>query len=370
MIRPPVTTILTVVSICVLLTAKAQAHPAWGIAVDRQGQVYFSDLKTIWKVDAQGRLSVFRAGNDRHTHELNIDEAGNLYGVDNSYDPATQRFFIALWKMTPAGGFSYLLAPTDNPPKGISIWRDRDGNMYSVEQNNQLKHETLLWRRTLSENVSVLAGGSYGYADGKGSQAKFSNIIGMAFGPDNSLYLTDSFSVRKVTMDGTVTTLARNVVAENASGNPAGRIPLLGIAVDAQGNVFVADWANQRILKIAPDGQLATLIRAEEPWFPTGVAIRGDDFYILEESHTPAFIPAGTRVRKLSPDGTVRVLATIGENGVPSASLSAGEILSGENSEGISGPERNIPYSLIGTGVSILVLAVIVWRMRGRMDDR
>ncbi len=53
MLRALVTTILAIASICILLTAKAQAHPAWGIAVDHQGQVYFSDLKTIWKIDVQ-----------------------------------------------------------------------------------------------------------------------------------------------------------------------------------------------------------------------------------------------------------------------------------------------------------------------------
>src|SRR5918992_2930118 len=307
MIRALVTTILAIASICILLTTKAQAHPAWGIAVDRQGQVYFSDLKTIWKIDAQGKLSVFRAGG--HTHELNIDEAGNVYGEHD---------FSVIWKMTPAGDFSYIQAPTDNPPRGVSIWRDRDGNMYSVEQNNHLRRETLLWRRTPSGNVSVLAGSSYGHADGKGSQAKFSNIVGMAFGPDGSLYLTDSSSVRRVTMDGTVTTLARNVMVENASGNPAGGSSLFGIAVDAQGKAFVADYGNRRILKIAPNGQMTTLIRTEESWFPTGVAERGGELYILEESHTPAYKPIGTRVRKLFPDGRVTVLATVGGNRVSS----------------------------------------------------
>src|SRR5437763_7193689 len=155
MTRAPFMTVITTLAVCIFLASDAQAHPAWGIAVDHQGQVYFSDLKTVWKIDAQGKLSIFRAGDDRHTHELNLDEAGNVYGVDNSYDSATQRFFSAIWKMTPAGGFSYLLAPTDNTSKGISIWRDRDGNMYSVEQNNQLKRETLLLRRTPSGNVSV-----------------------------------------------------------------------------------------------------------------------------------------------------------------------------------------------------------------------
>ncbi len=103
----------------------------------------------------------------------------------------------------------------------------------------------------------------------------------MAFGPDGSLYLTDGSSIRKVTMDETVTTLVRKVMLENASGNSAGGSSLFGIAVDAQGNAFVADYGNRRILKVAPDGQMTTLVRAEESWFPTGVAERGGEIYIL-----------------------------------------------------------------------------------------
>src|SRR5688500_1114232 len=243
--RAQIITILSVVLACFLLTSEAQAHPAWGIAVDRQGQVYFSDLKTIWKIDTQGIVSVFRA--EGHTHDLNVDEAGNVYGEHD---------FTAIWKMTPTGGFSYLYAPMDNPPRGISLWRDRDGNMYSVEQNNHLKRETLLLKRTPDGKVGVLAGGSYGHADGQGGQAKFSNIVGVAFGPDGSLYLSDGSSVRKITVDGTVTTLARNIMVESASGKPVGASSLFGIAVDAQINVFAADYGNRRVLKITPDNQL------------------------------------------------------------------------------------------------------------------
>lgn len=144
---------------CVLLADNVSAHPAWGITIDQHNQIYFSDLETIWKIDAQGKLAVFRAGlSGRHTHELNIDEARNLSGAENSYESATQRFFSAIWKRTPAGDFSYLLAPTDNPPKGSSIWRDREGNMYHVAHYPE--RELLILRRTPNSTVSALVGSS------------------------------------------------------------------------------------------------------------------------------------------------------------------------------------------------------------------
>jgi len=349
MIRALVTTILAIASIYIFLTTMAQAHPARVIVVDLKGQVYFSDLKTVWKIDAQGKLSAFRAGG--HTHELNIDQAGNVYGEHD---------FSVIWKMTPDGVFSYIQAPTDNRPRGASIWRDRDGNMYSKEQNNHLKRETLLLKRTPSGSVSVLAGSSYGHADGRGRQAKFSNIGGMTFGANGSLYLVDSSSIRMVKMDGTVTTLARKITVENASGNPPEGSSLFGIAVDPQGNAFVADYSNRRILKIAPDGQMSTPIRAEESWFPTGVAERSSELYILEESHTPAFQPIGTRVRKLSSDGKVSTLATVGEDTNPPARTTHVST----NVESVAEPKGFASYWLIGLCASVFLGSGVVWRIR------
>ena len=362
MTRALIITITAIISMCVLLADSVSSHPAWGIVVDRNNQIYFSDLETIWKIDALGKLTVFRAGvSGRHIHELAIDEGGNLYGADYSYESETQHYINAIWKMMPAGGFTYILSPTNSLPRGMSIWRDRAGNMYSVEQNNHLKRETLLLRRTPSGNVSVLAGSSYGHADGKGSQAKFSSIVGMAFGPDGSLYLVDSSSIRKVTMDGAVTTLVRNVMVENASGNSVGGSSLFGIAVDAQGNAFVADYGNRRILKIAPNGQLTTLIRSEESWFPTGVAARGGEIYILEEAHTPSYTPIGTRIRKLSSDGKILVLATVGENTNPPASTTP---ISTNIESSVVVPKEFSSYWLVGIGASVFALSIVVWRIR------
>jgi sugar lactone lactonase YvrE len=370
--RALIATVLAVTGACLLLVVRAQAHPSWGIAVDPQGQVYFSDLKTIWKIDSRGRLAVFRAGGDRHTHDLNVDEAGNLYGADNSYEPATKRFTSALWKMTPGGDFSYLLTPTDNPPEGASIWRDRDGNTYHVTDFPE--HELLVLKRSPGGDLTALVGSSS--AVGIYRQGVPYSIGGMAFGSDGALYFTHGANVSKVTMSGALTPLIRNLLVEKDEGKPkdAGSpTQLFGIIVDAQGNALVADYGNRRVLKITPGGQATTLLRAEEPWFPTGVAARGGDVYILEIAHTPSYKPTGTRVRKLSPDGSVRVLATVDENSKSreeNVTPSAGEGSPGGNHEGRSKFRQGLLYMMLGAGVGIFALTMIAWRARKRMSER
>lgn len=83
--------LLAVIGIWTIFPANTPAHPASGIVVDRAGNIYFSDLETIWRLDTQGKLSVFRqCESGRHVHELAIDEQDNVYGADVSYKPATE----------------------------------------------------------------------------------------------------------------------------------------------------------------------------------------------------------------------------------------------------------------------------------------
>jgi hypothetical protein len=295
-----------------------------------------------------------------------MDEEGNLYGADYSYEPSTQKYINAIWKMTPAGGFSYILAPTYNLPKGMGILRDRDGNTYYVEQNNHLKRETLLLKRTPGGNTSVLAGSSYGQSDGKGSQAKFSSIVGMAFGTDGSLYVADNDSVRRVAMDGTVTTLANNLVRINPNKNGVeGEVAwgaLMGLAVDHQGNAYVADYRNRRVLKVTHDGAVSTVASAEQGWSPTGVAYKDGDLYILEFA-TATTGEVKPHVRKLSADGKLMMLAAIGasENATSSGNSDA------EKSERRVTSRKNVLSLLIAAGALVLALTFTIWRVRRKM---
>jgi sugar lactone lactonase YvrE len=307
---------LAVVAGC-FVSSTAKAHPATGIVVDRSGNVYFSDLETIWKIDAQGRKTVFRAGvSGRHVHELSIDEAGNVYGADLSYNPSRKSWPSSVWKMTPAGQFTYLLEPTEHPPRGMSIWRDGEGNMYWVDQNNHTKSQTLLLLRTPDGRVTTLAGGSYGHKDGRGAEANFSSVGGMAFGPDGSLFLADRDSVRKVSMDGSVSTIAKDLNFKTADDKPTllggAHGSLAGLTVDANGNVFVADAGNRRLLKITNGGKVEVVYRAEPPFFPNGVAMtQAGDLYVLEVGFTLPGSWSGPRVRRLS-GGKNEIVAVAG----------------------------------------------------------
>ncbi len=294
------------------LISDVLTHPAWGIVVDGNKQIYFSDLETIYKIDSQGKLSIFRAGvNGRHIHDLTIDAGGNLYGWDNSYEPQTQKHLRAFWKMSPGGEYTEIVPLTENLPTGMSIWRDLDGNMYAAEPWNNEKRESKIIKRTTDRKTTLFAGGNYGYLDGEKQKAKFGIILDMAFAKDNSIYLTDSNRVRKLDKFGIVKTIYPDKVEEKNQKKSETASQLFGLDVGEQNNVFAADFANSRLLKISSDGKVSTFFNSEKDWSPIGVATFGDEVYVLEVRPYTASIHTGNRVLKISSTGKSTVIANL-----------------------------------------------------------
>ena len=367
---------LLVSTLVLFSAAEVKAHPATGIVADRQGQVFFSDLETVWKLTRDGKLSVFRAGvSGRHVHELAIDGEDNIFGADISYEPATKKWISDVWKMTPEGKFTYLLAPTTDPPPGVSIWRDQNGNMFSIDQNNHTKTQTLLLMRTADGKVTTFAGGAYGHADGKATAARFSSVGGLAFGLDGNLYLTDGTSVRKVTTDGVVSTVATGLDFRTAEDKPTlfgGSYGILaGLTVDSRGNVYVADAGNRRLLRIANDGKVTVAYRAEPPYFPNGVfATRADELYVMEVGFTMPSNWSGPRVRKISADGKSVLLATVGaqEAGTLRTSVAQGLGASGESFlQLLTG---RLKYLILAFFAIVVATITFAWRRHRRQRQR
>jgi hypothetical protein len=294
------------------LTVNVFSHPAWGVVVDQNRQIYFSDLETIYKIDLQGKLSIFRAGvSGRHVHDLSIDADGNLYGWENVYEPQTEKHLRAFWKMSPAREFTEIVSLTENPPSGMSIWRDAGGNTYSVEPWSNEKKTAKIIKRAVDGRTSVFAGGKYGYLDGRKKQAEFGAIVDMTFGKDGAIYLTDSNRVRKIGQDGIVKTIYSDELTAKNQKNSQAPSQLFGLDIDKENNVFAADFANSRLLKINSGGAVSTFLTSDKDWSPIGVATFGDDVYVLEGRPLSASTHDGNRVLKVSKTGESTIVVNL-----------------------------------------------------------
>ncbi|UGQ48349.1 NHL repeat-containing protein [Massilia endophytica] len=129
---------------------------------------------------------------------------------------------------------------------------------------------------TTQGEVLTLAGGKEGFADGQGAAASFNTPSGLAIDRQGNLYVADTanHAIRKVTPEGAVATLAGNGQPGYADGQGAearfnGPV---GIAVDGKGNVFVADTYNDCIRMIDAQGMVTTYAGNGKPGDADGPA--------------------------------------------------------------------------------------------------
>ncbi|GAA0416211.1 NHL repeat-containing protein [Massilia aurea] len=166
--------------------------------------------------------------------------------------------------------------------------------------------------------VSTLAGGKEGFVDGLGAAAAFNTPSAIALDHLGNLYVADTgnHAIRRIAPGGAVTTLAGNGSPGYVDG--IGRAAQfngpVGIAVDDAGIVYVADTYNDRIRRIAPDGTVTTLAGTGKPnlFDGPGTAAAFDTPSALAVDHDGNLYIADTgnnAVRRLRPDGTVDTLA-------------------------------------------------------------
>lgn len=96
--------------------------------------------------------------------------------------------------------------------------------------------------------------------DGTGADARFGPIVGLAVDGSGTVYVAEEQSIRKIDRQGRVTTLAGGVAGYADGAGAAARFGALGgIAADQAGNVYASDLANTAIRKITPAGLVTTL---------------------------------------------------------------------------------------------------------------
>ncbi|MEO6992278.1 MAG: immunoglobulin domain-containing protein [Lacunisphaera sp.] len=144
-------------------------------------------------------------------------------------------------------------------PSGVAV--DTEGNVFVADMSNHI-----IRKITPGGVVTTFAGsaGLSGSTDGVGNNARFSNPAGLAFDSVGNLFVADfgNNAIRKITPDGTVSTfvgLAGSFGDVDGIGSAARFYGPSGIAIDQFGDFFVADNYNNKIKKITPDGQVSTI---------------------------------------------------------------------------------------------------------------
>ncbi len=237
-----------------------------------------------------------------------VDMAGNVFVADAGNN--------MIRKITPSGLLSNFAgsgspgaadgtgaAASFNYPTSVAV--DSAGNVYVADGDNHKIREI-----SSTGVVTTLAGsGAIGSQDGIGTAASFNQPYGIAVDAAGNVYVADleACLVRKITPTGVVTTLAGSGsqgyvdgVGAAASFNDPN-----GIAVDGSGNVFIADTLNHAIRRITPDGLVSTYAGGQfkQPFtYPYGVAVDANgNVYVGNTS--------GNDVRVITPYGGISILA-------------------------------------------------------------
>lgn len=208
-----------------------------------------------------------------------------------------------------------------NFPNAATV--DSAGNVFVADGGNHV-----IRKITSNGMVSTVAGlsGAWGNADGVGELARFHRPEGIAVDGEGNLYVSDSFTVRKITPDGVVTTLAgqaNQFGAQDGTGGAARFSTLTGLAVDGAGNIYVADSGNHTMRKITPVGVVTTVAGAAGVAgstdgvlsvarfnYPTGVTVDSTgNIYVADLGNAT--------IRVITSGGIVRTLAgRTGQRGV------------------------------------------------------
>jgi len=259
-----------------------------GIVADGNGAIFVAQSNRVLKLAPDATVSTVVAGNGTAGYSgdggpatraqlnfpegLALDSAGNLYIADSNNN-RVRRVALDGTISTVAGngtaGYSGDGGPaTDaqlNAPNGIAV--DAANNLYIADYGNERV------RKVGSDGIiSTVAGKGHGDSNcqtppadgGPATSGQLCGLATVAVDMKGNVYISDGGNqrVRKVSR-GVISTVAGNGTAGySGDGGPAVRAQLNfpdGIAVDSLGNLYIADSANMRIRKVAPDGIISTV---------------------------------------------------------------------------------------------------------------
>ena len=313
-------------------TAAELFYPS-GIAVDGSGNLYVSDVNPyVRKIDLTGTISNF-AGNGTFgytgdgglataaevgANKLATDNSGNVYIANaNSVRKISTAGIITTIAGSSTAAFSGDGGPATaamlNGVFGIAV--DASGNVFVGDVNN-FRVRKISTAGIISTYVGNGTSGNSGDG-GMATDAQIQDPTGLAIDASGNLYIADNTSnvIRKVTPSGTISTIIGNGTAGYSGDGGAATIATLdhaaSVAIDASGNLYIADLNNNVIRKVTAAGIISTyagngtsgfsgdggIATAGELSQPSGVALDGSgNLYIADNQNS--------RVRKVTAAST------------------------------------------------------------------
>ena len=255
------------------------------VALDVAGNVYVADTANdvIRQINAFGFVSTI-AGQPHHPGSsdgtnngaqfympfgITVDAATNIYVTDSINNTVRKIVPVAAgWAVSTIAG--QVLVPGSNDgigtnaqfsgPVGIAV--SSGTNLFVADDNNDTIRKMTLAGTNWAVSTFAGAVGVYGDADGTAGNARFHSPIGVAVDGAGNVYVADANNneIRKLTTSGVVSTFAGvSTGSTDGPGTNALFWSTAAVALDARGNVFVADYYNCTIRKIATNKVVSTI---------------------------------------------------------------------------------------------------------------
>jgi sugar lactone lactonase YvrE len=208
--------------------------------------------------------------------------------------------------------------------------------------------------------ITIAGDGNSAHKDGKGVDAEFTEINAIVIDKLGNLYVADGGSysgyIRKITPDSVVTTIAGidSTGFRDGPGAGAAFYAPAGMAIDANGDIILADLTNNRIRRVTPSGVVTTIAGNGVRGFADGPASSAEfnnpNSVAVDNAGNIYVAETETRIRKIAVDGTV--------------STFAGSSIAGSLDGALGTATLNWPAALIGNAGNNLYFSTDFYRIR------
>lgn len=241
------------------------AHPGIGLVEDSKGNIFYTDLKQVWKITPQGQRLV--VVHNVHTHELYLDKNDDLYGENLWYNgEKLDTWGSYAWCLRSNGDLDTVVPPHEGFLTDYSFCRDSAGNQYWAERFTVSR----IKKKTPSGAITVLAEG------------KFKDIRWMHVTSNGVVYFTDQTRIYRIDAKGHLKLLTQNLVEPHADPQQD-RHSIFALWLDKQNNLYVAVFSKGVVKKISPSGDASVFVVSTFPWKPvSGVFDRKGDLWLME----------------------------------------------------------------------------------------